>query len=147
MSQIIPPVLVGLFLFSMIPVTIVCPGAPMISAPYQWAGLAVVAIGLFFLKKGHGTFQSEQTEIHTFRRPTRLVTSGIYRISRNPMYLGFLLILMGVALCTNEALNVLFGFVFFLTAQFWYIAVEERNAADAFGQDYQDYKKRVRRWI
>lgn len=147
MPQIIPPILVGLFLLSMIPVTIFCPGSPMVSAPFQWAGLVIAAVGLVVLKKGHRTFQTEETEIHTFRQPTRLVTSGIYQISRNPMYLGFLLILTGVALCTNEALNVLFAFVFFLAAQVWYIPVEERNAAEVFGQAYQDYKKQVRRWI
>lgn len=113
MPQIIPPVLFGLFLLSMVPVTILCPGSPMLPAPFQWTGLAVVALGLFFLKKGHGTFISQETEIHTFRQPTRLVTSGIYALSRNPMYLGFLLMLLGVAVCTNEALNVLFAIVFF----------------------------------
>jgi len=147
MPQIIPPVLVGAFLLSMIPVTIVCPGSPMFPDPFQWAGLIVAAIGLWFLKKGHGTFLSEKTEIHTFREPTRLVTTGIYKVTRNPMYLGFLLILLGVAMCTNETLNVLFALAFFLTAQFWYIPVEERNALNTLGQAYEDYKNRVRRWI
>ena len=147
MPQIIPPVLVGVFLFSMIPVTIFCPGSPMFPAPYQWTGLAIAAVGLVFLKKGHGTFRSQETEIHTFRPPTRLVTSGIYAISRNPMYLGFLLILLGVALCTNEFLNVLFAVAFFLIAEFWYIPVEERNAGQVFGSSYEDYRKNVRRWL
>ncbi len=147
MPQIIPPVLFGLFLLSMVPVTMLCPGSPMLPAPFQWTGLAVVALGLFFLKKGHGTFLSQETEIHTFRQPTRLVTSGIYALSRNPMYLGFLLMLLGVAVCTNEALNVLFAIVFFLAAQFWYIPIEERNAEKTFGQPYLDYKKNVRRWL
>ncbi|WP_416384449.1 methyltransferase family protein [Roseibium aggregatum] len=85
--------------------------------------------------------------MHTFRQPTRLVTSGIYALSRNPMYLGFLLMLLGVAVCTNEALNVLFAIVFFLVAQFWYIPIEERNAERTFGQPYLDYRKNVRRWL
>lgn len=147
MPQVIPPVLVGVFLLSMIPVAVFCPGSPMLPSPYQWAGLLVALAGLAILKTGHGLFRSEATEIHTFREPTRLVTTGIYKRTRNPMYLGFLLILLGVALCTNETLNVLFALVFFLAAQFWYIPVEERNAANAFGRPYEDYKSRVRRWI
>jgi len=119
----------------------------MLPAPFQWTGLAIAALGLVFLKKGHGTFRTEKTEIHTFRPPTRLVTSGIYAVSRNPMYLGFLLILLGVALCTNEVLNIVFAALFFLVAQFWYIPLEERNAEAIFGASYVRYRKAVRRWL
>ncbi len=147
MPHIIPPVLVGVFLLSMIPVTVFCPGAPMLTSPYQWSGLIVASAGFAILRSGHSRFLAEKTEIHTFREPTKLVSDGIYGVTRNPMYLGFLLILLGAAICTNEALNVLFALAFFLTAQFWYIPLEERNAADAFGAAYNDYKTRVRRWF
>jgi len=147
MPQILPPALAVLLTLLMIPVTILSPGMPMIPVPFHWAGLAVAAAGLFFLRTGHRTFMREKTEIHTFREPDKLVTSGVYRISRNPMYLGFLLILAGIAACTNEALNLLLALVFFLAAHFWYIPAEERNAANAFGAAYEDYKSRVRRWI
>ena len=147
MPHIIPPVLVGLLLLLMLPVTIFGPGTPMTPEPYQWFGIPIVLIGVAVLRTGHGRFVSEQTEIHTFRTPTILVSDGIYGVTRNPMYLGFLLILLGVALCTNEMLNGLFVVVFFLAAQFWYIPFEERNAAKAFGEAYVDYKSRVRRWL
>ncbi|MDN3718992.1 isoprenylcysteine carboxylmethyltransferase family protein [Roseibium salinum] len=85
--------------------------------------------------------------MHTFRQPRKLVTSGIYRLSRNPMYLGFLLLLTGIAICTNEALNLFYALAFLLVSHFWYIPIEERNAAGVFGAAYDDYRSRVRRWL
>jgi protein-S-isoprenylcysteine O-methyltransferase Ste14 len=147
MLKIIPPILVGILMLVMIPTTILCPGQPMFPSPYQWSGLAVVVLGVFFLLSGHRTFMERGSEIHTFKIPRNLVTSGVFQVSRNPMYLGFLLILLGVAVCTNEALNLFYAFAFFLVANYWYIPTEERNAQKVFGELYEVYQNRVRRWL
>ena len=76
-----------------------------------------------------------------------LVVSGIYRLTRNPMYLGFLLILLGWALFLSNGLAVLAvpAFVFYMNR--FQIEPEERALAAIFGAEFVAYKSHVRRWL
>ena len=76
-----------------------------------------------------------------------LVTTGVYKISRNPMYVGFAFVLAGwgVWLTSLWALLCVLGFICYLT---WFqIIPEERALLKIFGQGYSDYKSRVKRWL
>ena len=76
-----------------------------------------------------------------------LVTSGIYRISRNPMYAGFLLLLVAWWLYLGELLSVI-GCLFFISyLNKFQIESEERVLEKLFGEEYRLYKSRVRRWF
>ena len=92
-------------------------------------------------------FRRAGTEIHTFRMPRVLVTDGLFRHSRNPMYLGFLLVLAGLALVLGAAVPLLVVAAFALVVDRWYIRHEERALREAFGDAYDDYCGRVRRWL
>ncbi len=78
---------------------------------------------------------------------TTLVTGGICRISRNPMYLGLLCLLLAFAiyLGTLTAVVILPGFVWYMTE--FQIKAEEDSLRQVFGQDFEDYLGKVRRWI
>lgn len=76
-----------------------------------------------------------------------LVTSGIYRFTRNPMYLGLLLLLVGWALYLANAPALLFLPAFILYMNRFQIKPEERALTDRFGQRYLEYASRVHRWI
>ncbi|MEQ1526428.1 MAG: isoprenylcysteine carboxylmethyltransferase family protein [Gallionella sp.] len=78
---------------------------------------------------------------------SHLVTTGLYRISRNPMYLGLLLMLIGWVMYLGSISPILLLplFVWLLTKM--QIEPEEKILIDKFGQEYQDYQQRVRRWI
>lgn len=78
---------------------------------------------------------------------TRVVGSGVYRLSRNPMYLGFLLTLAGWAVLLGHALPFLFLPAFVLYMNRFQIAPEERMLAAKFGSDYEAYRQAVRRWL
>lgn len=78
---------------------------------------------------------------------TRVVGSGVYRLSRNPMYLGFLLTLAGWAVLLGHALPFLFLPAFVLYMNRFQIAPEERMLAAKFGGDYERYCRAVRRWL
>ena len=83
------------------------------------------------------------------RDPTRseaLVTTGIYRFTRNPMYLGFLCWLLALAVVLHSWLGLLGGLLFFERMQRSQIPAEEAALARRFGDAYQDYCRRVRRW-
>lgn len=83
----------------------------------------------------------------SIHRTSALVTRGLNSISRNPMYLGMALWLTGVGLWLGSLITPLAvaGFVAILNAT--QIAAEERMLEEKFGQDYRDYKQRVRRWL
>jgi protein-S-isoprenylcysteine O-methyltransferase Ste14 len=76
-----------------------------------------------------------------------LVVSGIYRYTRNPMYLGFLLILLAWAAALSNLLALVSLLAFVLYMNRFQIVPEERILASRFAQDYAEYRARVRRWL
>ncbi len=82
------------------------------------------------------------------RKPTRrIVTSGIFQLSRNPIYLGMIVLTFGIALMAGSAWLLLLTPVFAAVLHYGVIAREESYLEGKFGADYLRYKARVRRWI
>jgi len=78
--------------------------------------------------------------------PVRLVSSGVYRFTRNPMYLGHLIFLLGLALVLRSWL----GSALLLLQALWFqrrVLRDEARLKELFGQDYDDYMRRVPRWV
>lgn len=87
------------------------------------------------------------TTLHPAGTPEHLLTGGPFAASRNPIYLGNTLLLIGIALVTANLWTLLAAFAAaFLTAKL-VIQREEKVLADRFGKKYRDYARRVRRWI
>ena len=76
-----------------------------------------------------------------------IVSSGMYKFSRNPMYLGLLLLLTGWSLYLGTLAAVLLLPLFVLTLTIMQIEPEEKILEEKFGQQYLDYKNKVRRWL
>ncbi|GJL99145.1 MAG: S-isoprenylcysteine methyltransferase-like protein [Methyloligella sp.] len=148
MKWLIPPVLVALCLLLMSALNYSFPIDEIFSANRtSHLGHPLIMLGLSFILITAYNFKKVQTNIHTFHNPNKLVTSGLFKISRNPIYLGFMLILIGATFLFNAISTFIGPAIFFLCANFWYIPYEEKAAEDAFGQDYLAYKNKVRRWI
>jgi len=103
-------------------------------------GLAASAAGLFF--KAKTTVHPEAPE-----KATTLVVDGVYRFTRNPMYLGMLLVLLGWAVYLGNLLALVVAFVFVLYINRFQIRREEVALAANFGEAYVAYRTRVRRWL
>ena len=82
-----------------------------------------------------------------FEESAALVQSGVFRLSRNPMYLGFEAVLLGIALLFGTASPWLVVAVFPFVIERVYIRVEERMLEDRFGEEWLRYKARVRKWL
>ena len=104
------------------------------------AGLGLSAAGFF-------SFKSRGTPVRPGAEPTQLVLSGPYRITRNPMYLGLLLISLGCFFAVESLWFVIPPVLFFLLINFRLIPFEERLMKEHFGADYDSYRQRVRRWL
>ena len=92
-------------------------------------------------------FKKLSTEVKSFDKPTVLVMEGPFRVSRHPMYLGFVVLLIGVAIMLGSLVALIAPVTMFITLETIFIPFEEKQCAEAFGQAYSDYKKRVRRWL
>lgn len=115
-----------------------------------WAaavGCILVLAGLTVMLVAASLFRRAGTELKPWLPSTSLVTSGIYRFTRNPMYLGMTLIYAGLALLFDSAVVLALLPPLVLAVQFLIIAREERYLTAKFGAPYLDYKRHVRRWI
>ena len=118
----------------------------------NWAGWSVAAWALLsggaaILIAGWIHFYRAKTNILHHRPTSNLIQSGIYRFSRNPIYVSGLVLQLGVALLMNNLWIVLLVPVSKLVFDRYVIALEEAYLERAFGQVYLDYKRTVRRWL
>lgn len=112
------------------------------------AGVLLVA-GLLLMFAAVASFVAANTTINPLRpsRASSLITTGVFRISRNPIYLADLLILAALAAWLENITNLLFLFIFFWYIQRFQIAPEERALSKLFGERYVAYCAKVRRWL
>jgi len=146
----IPPVaLVVVFAAAMAAVSYLVPGAHVAIPARLVAGLALALLGALVALAGVLAFRAHRTTVNplTPQRSSSLVSSGIYRFSRNPMYLGFLLALAGwwVVLANWTAALLLPAFVAYMNR--FQIVPEERALLERFGAEFSAYATRVRRWL
>lgn len=106
-----------------------------------------LALGVVSLIWARAHFMRRDAEIMTFGKPRALVTDGPFRFSRNPMYLGFLLVLTGAAFFVNRWCALLAPLAFWMASEFWYIPFEENALRVAFGKAYDEYALKTRRWL
>ncbi|MEO8204139.1 MAG: isoprenylcysteine carboxylmethyltransferase family protein [Betaproteobacteria bacterium] len=106
-------------------------------------------VGLAFDMTGLVAFMRAKTTINPLRpgNSTALVTSGVYRITRNPMYSGMLFMLLGWAVYLDSPWALLGPLAFVLYINRFQIVPEERVLQELFGDQFTRYKERVRRWL
>ncbi len=82
-----------------------------------------------------------------FEHSTHPITGGMYKVSRNPMYLGMVVILLGIAVLFGSISPFISIPVFIWLIQSNFIRLEEAALEETFGDEYREYKTRVRRWL
>lgn len=147
MKWLLPPLLTLILLIAQVLLSVQMPVPGMFGPGIAQFGYLVIVAGVLLLIWGAGHFRKVRTNINTFRDPDVLVTGGPFRFTRNPMYLGFFLILFGAAIVYDAASALLPVAAFFAAANWWYIPFEEQAAEKALGEAYDDYRRRVRRWL
>ncbi|WP_421784757.1 methyltransferase family protein [Hyphobacterium sp.] len=105
-------------------------------------GIMVAALGIMAFRRHRTTINP-----HRINEASALVTTGIYRLTRNPMYLGMLLVLFAVVAYTGDLMTLLAPIGFIVTLNRLQIRPEERALVATFGNAYSAYCDRVRRWI
>ena len=110
-------------------------------------GGVFVVLGALVILSGTARFRRAHTDPKPWRSSSSLVTTGIYRFTRNPMYLGMASIHAGLAIVFNSFTALLLLPVVIIIIRTQVIAREERYLLGKFGEDYVAYKKSVPRWF
>jgi protein-S-isoprenylcysteine O-methyltransferase Ste14 len=142
-----PPILVLICLGLMFLLSWLWPIAIFLRAPWNLVGLVPMLLGVASCGAGIRRIKKSRTTIHTFGQPSRLLTDGIFRFTRNPIYLGFATILSGAWLLMGALSAAVGVLLFVIVADRWYIRFEETTLVKTFGQEYEQYKSKTRRWI
>ncbi len=115
----------------------------------DWIGTCVFTGAIIIMAYAAFLFKRAKTTVNPFRpeQASVIIDTGIYRLSRNPMYLAMALIIGGASLKWGQGLGflILAGFIIYMTET--QIKPEERALAEKFGAPYIDYTNTVRRWI
>ena len=147
MQRLLPPLLLVLTWIAMILLSLVVPIAKPFPDTVRLIGGAFAALGLVLSVIGSRTFKNLGTNIMTFDKPDKLVTTGPFAYSRNPMYLGFAICALGGAVALGSAAALLVAVLFSITLDRWYVQFEEAMMRNTFGADFEAYCSRVRRWL
>jgi protein-S-isoprenylcysteine O-methyltransferase Ste14 len=147
MKRILPPVFLLLCVVAMILSQLYFPIAQVVRWPIRSIALLPLVIGIGMAVLGKQQFAKEGTNLYTFNDPDKMITSGLYAYSRNPMYLGFVIAAFSVAVFAGGLVPLAIALIHCVVVDRWYISFEERRMAERFGDSYDDYKNHVRRWF
>ena len=123
------------------------PLAQLLASPLHWSGIVPLLCGIVIMVSGAGAFRRQDTPLIPFETSTALVTSGPFKFTRNPMYLGMVLILTGIAMLFGSVTPILAVVIFFFIIRAQYVIPEEIMMVELFGDEYRHYCSRVRRWV
>lgn len=143
---IIPPVFVLISLILIVISYFLLPELNWIPFPLNLLGIIVGFVGFVIMGKSNDLFKKHQTTL-TIEKSSFLIQDGVFSKTRNPMYISMFLLLLGIGFCFRNIFSILTPFVFIILIHFLFVLKEEKLMLEAFGQDYLDYKKRVKRWI
>lgn len=143
----LPPTYLAVSLVAMAALHFLLPARTIIAFPWILIGIAPLALGIAINLVADAAFKKHGTTVKPFEESTALVTDGFFRVSRHPMYLGFVLVLLGIAILLGSLTPFVVVIVFAILMDRVFITVEERMMEEAFGEEWLEYKKRVRRWI
>jgi len=121
---------------------------PDLRALWGWpAGGVLVLAGMALMAASAVRFMRQRTSIVPHRKPVALITSGVYRFSRNPIYLADTLILAGLCLGWGAVSGLVLVPAFMALIQRRFILAEESRLGSAFGPDFTAWATRTPRWL
>ena len=146
-KRLLPPVYLFASIVLMAALHELLPVARVLSDPWTLVGLIPMAAGVALPIAGARAFRRHQTTIKPFQVSTSLVQDGVFGFSRNPIYIGLILIVIGLALLLGTLTPFAVCIAFAALLHYRFVLTEEKMLAERFGAEWQDYSTRVRRWL
>ena len=145
--KIRPPFIAISYLLIAFGLDLLFPTKKIIIFPNNLIGVLIIVGGISLVVSAAILFKKEGTPKNPFKKPTVMISSGPYKFTRNPMYVGVTLVSLGISVLIGTYIMFLAPLAFLLTINFTFIPREEKIMENLFGQKYLDYKKKVRRWL
>ena len=123
------------------------PSAEEFDAWIRIAGVVLGVVSLGVLPAVLSRFRAARTPFDVRKSPAALITSGPFRVSRNPSYVGLTLLYVAIGLAASSVGMLALTIAPVAALNRWVIPLEEQRLADEFGEAYADYRASVRRWI
>jgi protein-S-isoprenylcysteine O-methyltransferase Ste14 len=123
------------------------PSLRILPLAIRYMGLLLIAVGIWLNLWADHLFRHKKTPVKPFEEPVALIEKGPYLFTRNPMYLGMIVLLAGAAVTVGTPLALISPLLFFIIARFHFIPAEEKALEETFGEKFLDYSSRVRRWL
>jgi protein-S-isoprenylcysteine O-methyltransferase Ste14 len=146
-GKILPPMYFYIFLLLAIGIHFILPVKKLIGTPYNYVGILLIGIGIWLNIWADRLFKNKNTTVKPFEKSRFLIEEGPFVFSRNPMYLGMVIILFGVAVVLGSIMPFVTPVAFFVLVGFVFIPQEEKALEETFGNSFIEYKKRVRCWL
>ena len=147
MKKILPPTYFALCLIIAAVLHFLLPIKQFINYPYNFLGFLFFVIGGILNIWTDQLFKKNKTTVKPLEKPSTFIQTGPFKISRNPMYLGMTILLIGLGFVLGSIISFV-GFILFIIAmEIAFIPQEERSMQEQFGEEYLNYKKKVGRWI
>ena len=143
----LPPAYFLVAIIAMVAVHWLMPVRQYLSWPWRLTGALPILLGLGLAIVADQQFKRAGTTVKPFESSSELITDGVFRFSRHPMYVGMVLVLLGIGIGLGSAgpFVVVPVFVWLITVRF--VGPEERAMTVQFGGAYEAYKREVRRWL
>jgi protein-S-isoprenylcysteine O-methyltransferase Ste14 len=123
------------------------PVSKVASYPWNLLGILLLIIGGALNLIADAAFKKENTTVKPFEKSTALVVSGVFTISRHPMYLGMVIILLGIAILMGTLTPFIVVVIFGILMELVFVKPEERMLEEQFGATWVAYKMKVRKWV
>jgi protein-S-isoprenylcysteine O-methyltransferase Ste14 len=146
-KKVLPPTYLLVAIVLMLALHFLLPVYKFVPIPWNILGIVPLACGIALNLVADKAFHQAQTTVKPFEQSTALITTGVFRISRNPMYLGYVLILIGVALIVRSLSPYVVLPIFAILMDRVFIRVEEQMLEEQFGQAWLEHAQKVRRWV
>ena len=145
--RMLPPTYLVAALAGIVALAAWAPGVVWLPWPASLVGVPLIAAGLGLILWAAALFDRARTSIKPFEESAALVVGGPYRLSRNPMYLGMVLLLFGAAAASGAATSAAIPILFAAIVHRRFIDPEEVALEERFGAIYLEYCGNVRRWL
>ncbi|MGD8780891.1 MAG: isoprenylcysteine carboxylmethyltransferase family protein [Ignavibacteria bacterium] len=146
-KRILPPTFFMSVAAIIIVIHFILPVLKFIQFPWSLWGIPFLALGIILNLLADRHFKRFNVTVKPYEYSDKLIKNGVFRFTRNPMYLGMSSILLGESILCGSLSPFLIVIIFMLIIYFIFIKTEEKMLLEKFGEEYIMYKKRVRRWI
>ena len=147
MKKILPPSYFAFCLIITVLLHYILPIKQIIHYPYNLLGFLFFVIGGVLNIWTDQLFKKNETTVKPDEKPSVLIQTGPFNISRNPMYLGMTILLIGIGFILGSIISFVGAILFVVAMEIAFITQEEKYLQEQFGEEFDTYRKKVRRWI